>query len=48
MTKAERRTQQRNLSFTEKIAVLEELRERDAAIAQAGLRKSPKAGEGDA
>jgi hypothetical protein len=41
MTKAEWREQQRNLSFTEKIAILEKLRERSLTIASAGLRKTP-------
>jgi hypothetical protein len=39
MTKAEWREQQRNLSFTEKFAVLEKLRERSIAIGLCGLRK---------
>jgi hypothetical protein len=41
MTKAEWREQQRNLTFTEKIVILERLRERSRVIASAGLRKTP-------
>jgi hypothetical protein len=37
--KREFRTKLAALSFTEKIAILEKLRERDAAIAAAGLRQ---------
>ncbi len=43
VTKADWRERQRNLSFAEKIAILEKMRERDAAIAKAGLRgKAPR------
>jgi len=38
LTKSEWRERQRKLSFAEKIAVLEKLRERDALIAKVGLR----------
>jgi hypothetical protein len=42
-TKADWRERQRNLSFAEKIAILERMRERDALIAKAGLRgKTPR------
>jgi hypothetical protein len=39
LTKAAWRERQRNLSFAEKIAVLEKMRRRDALIAQVGLRR---------
>jgi hypothetical protein len=46
MTKADWRERQRNLSFAEKIAILEKMRNRDAAVARAGLRgKSELRGE---
>jgi hypothetical protein len=38
-TKAQWRDQQRKLSFTEKIAILEKLRDRGSLIAKSGLRK---------
>jgi len=41
LTKSEWRQRQRNLSFTEKIAILERMRRRDQLIAQAGLRRKP-------
>jgi hypothetical protein len=40
--KAEIRKKQAALSFTEKIKILEELRERDRAIAASGLRQKAK------
>jgi hypothetical protein len=42
LTKAEWRERQRNLSFAEKIAILEKMRQRDALIAKAGLRRAPQ------
>jgi hypothetical protein len=43
LTKEDWRERQRNLSFAEKIAILEKMRERDALIAAAALRrKSPR------
>ncbi len=43
VTKADWRERQSNVSFAEKIAILEKMRERDAVIAKAGLRgKTPR------
>jgi hypothetical protein len=39
MSKPKLRAQQAALSFTEKVKILEELRDRDRAIAAAGLRR---------
>jgi len=36
------RSRMASLSFTEKIKILEKLRDRDKAIAAAGLRKKPQ------
>jgi len=42
LTKSAWRDRQRNLSFAEKIAILEKMRRRDQLIATAGLRKARK------
>ena len=39
LSKSEWRDRQLKLSFAEKIAILEKMRERDALIAKAGLRR---------
>jgi hypothetical protein len=47
MSKDEMRRRLAALSFTEKIKILEKLRDRDKAIAAAGLRKKPPSQTGD-
>lgn len=42
MSKPKLQARMAALSFSEKIKVLEKLREREKAIAASGLRKSPK------
>ena len=42
MNKQEMRTQLASLSFSEKIKILEKLRDRDRAIAASGLRKAAR------
>jgi hypothetical protein len=41
MSKPKMRARQAALSFTEKVKILEKLRDRDRAIAAAGLRRKP-------
>jgi hypothetical protein len=41
MDKSKMRSKLAGLSFTEKIKILEKLRDRDKAIAAAGLRRKP-------
>lgn len=42
MSKPKLRANMASLSFSEKIKILEKLRDRERAIAASGLRKSPK------
>jgi hypothetical protein len=47
MDKSKMRSRLASLSFTEKVKILEKLRDRDKAIAAAGLRKKPPSQAGD-
>ena len=42
MSKPKLRTRMASLSFSEKIKILEKLRDREQAIAASGLRRKPK------
>ncbi len=47
MSKPKLQARMASLSFSEKIKILEKLRDREKAIAEAGLRPKQKRGEGE-